>query len=700
MEEQSVRKPLLLSPAGSYDSLCAAVSAGADEVYFGAGAFNARAYAKGFTEGELADGIRLCRLHGVAVNITLNTLVNDREIPDAVNLAYRLCEQGADTFIVEDLGLAARLKSEIPEIVLHASTQCACHSADGAKALAGLGFSRIVLARELPYEDIRIITECGRTGEVRYETETFVHGALCVCHSGMCLMSSCIGGRSGNRGECAQPCRLPGKVNPCGTKCSPSGKDGYPLSLKDLTLAGHIRELCESGTASLKIEGRMKSPEYVYRVTSVWRRLLDLGENAGVDDIEALESIFSRGGFTDGYFTEEVRRNNKTMYGVRSESDKARTKNESFDIPPVPKIKVRLECTVKVGERARLCAEACGKKIEVLSESEVQAAKNAPMTEETLRKNLVKCGGTDFDCEKCICNIEGEVFMPSSAVNALRRDALSALSEKITEHPVPKRTECERLPRQRRRKNFEPKHRLYIHNGRKSRQISDILAEYEGTLPVESIVLPLSAFADGTLDLASVGVKIGVSLPRVIFDEEKDGLMKALYNAKKSGAVFAEVSNIGHITLAKEARLEAVGGVGLNVYNSDTASVLASLGLSEITLSPELSLPQMRDLEVPQEVKTCVFAKGRLPLMVLESCIVRCGDGIKCRGAAKDGGLPCGVYRDRIGKEFPVYGEPRFTGGTLSLPCRNIILNSVETDLLCKSALADVGADTVTVDLR
>lgn len=705
-------KPLLLSPAGSYDAMLAAVAAGADEVYFGADGFNARAFAKGFSDEELADGIRLCRLHGVHTNVTLNTLVNDREIPDAVNLAYRLCEIGADAFIVQDLGLAAKLKCEIPEIELHASTQCACHNSDGAAELARLGFSRIVLARELPFENIRTVTEKGLTGEVKYETETFIHGALCVSHSGMCLMSSCIGGRSGNRGECAQPCRMPGALQPCrmpgalqpcrmpGETC---GKSGYPLSLKDLSLCTHIKELCKSGTASLKIEGRMKSPEYVYRVTSIWRKLLDSGENADPDDIKALESIFSRGGFTDGYFTKSVRRDNRNMYGVRSDSDKAKTRDESsaFEIPPVPKLPLSMDCRVTVGKRAVLRAEACGKSVEVYSESEVLPAKNAPMTKESLAKNLEKTGGTEFECEKLTLEINGDAFMPSSAINALRRCALAALEEALTSHNIPARSEQkERTERKKRRPACAAAYRIYANEH--PRSWSEVLAKHaEKYSPLGCIVLPLSAFADGTVDGSGIcGAKLGVRLPRVIFDEEKDGILAALENAKNSGVTVAEVSNISHIPLAKNVGFGLIGGVGLNVYNSDAAEVYARLGLTEITLSPELTLPQMRDLEVPDGVRVGVFAKGRLPLMVLESCIVRCDGKANCAGAAlAKGEIPlCGLYRDRIGKEFPVYGEPRFMCGGLSLPCRNIILNSVETDLIGKAKLDEVGAETIVVE--
>ena len=251
--------PELLSPAGSLKALMAAIDGGADAVYFGAPDFNARIRAQNFSDGELEEAFRLCHAYGVKAYVTLNTLVLDREAENFVRTAEKIYRMGADAAIVADLGGAAYLKKYLPELELHASTQMSCHSAAGAVELAKLGFSRVVCARELSYENICSITENSPV-----EIEMFVHGALCVSHSGQCLFSSLVGGRSGNRGECAQPCRLPFSVG---------GKEKYPLSLKDLCLAPYIPQIIDSGVASLKIEGRMKSPEYVRAVTSVYRRL-------------------------------------------------------------------------------------------------------------------------------------------------------------------------------------------------------------------------------------------------------------------------------------------------------------------------------------------------------------------------------------------------------------------------------------------
>ena len=301
----------LLSPAGSPESLRAALEAGADEVYLGGPAFNARMNAANFTPEGLKEAGALCRAQNVRLHITVNTLLSDREFASALEYVRFLNEEVCpDALIVQDMGLAAAIRREFPGLALHASTQMRVHSPRDIPFLQKLGFTRAVLARELPARDIK---ECSASG---VETEIFAHGALCVCESGGCLMSSVIGGRSGNRGECAQPCRLPYK-----------GGNGYPLSLKDLCLAGRITDIAECGVTSIKLEGRMKSPDYVYAVTSVYRRLIDENRNAGPAELEKLANIFSRGGFTQGYFDSKI---NKTMFGFRSESDKQTTRSSAF----------------------------------------------------------------------------------------------------------------------------------------------------------------------------------------------------------------------------------------------------------------------------------------------------------------------------------------------------------------------------------
>ncbi len=294
---------LLLSPAGSMQALKAAINAGADEVYLGGAGFNARMNASNFDRDALVKAGKLCKNSNVGMHITLNTLIYDREFKSVLEYVDFLANDvRPDALIVQDLGLACKIRSEFPNLALHASTQMRIHSYLDAEYLKDLGFTRAVLARELPLEDI---AEFAKTG---LETEIFVHGAICVSESGGCLMSSVIGNRSGNRGECAQPCRLPYKA---GNK--------YPLSLKDMCLASHITEIERAGVTALKIEGRMKSPDYVGTVTSVYRRLIDESRNARGDEMKLLADVFSRSGFTDGYFTSRIDRD---MFGIRRETDK------------------------------------------------------------------------------------------------------------------------------------------------------------------------------------------------------------------------------------------------------------------------------------------------------------------------------------------------------------------------------------------
>lgn len=304
----------LLSPAGSPEALSAAIAAGADEVYLGGMQFNARAGARNFSNEQLKKAGELCRRANVRLLITLNTLIADRELPAVMDYVRFLEEEvHPDAYILQDIGLAVRIKNTYPNAVLHASTQLRQHSSGGASFLRDLGFTRVVLAREMSRDDILSFTK-----NAGMESEVFIHGALCVCESGGCLMSSVIGQRSGNRGECAQPCRLPYQ-----------GKNPYPLSLKDNCLANHIRDLTDMGVTALKIEGRMKSPEYVYQVTSVYRKILDENRNPTKEELNAMQDAFSRTGFTDGYY---IGKPSPDMFGIRREEDKKRSETIRTDV--------------------------------------------------------------------------------------------------------------------------------------------------------------------------------------------------------------------------------------------------------------------------------------------------------------------------------------------------------------------------------
>ncbi|MBR6726945.1 MAG: U32 family peptidase, partial [Clostridia bacterium] len=367
--------PELLCPAGSPEALRAAIAGGADAVYFGGGSFNARIRARNFTDSDVAEAIKLCHAYGVKAYMTFNTLVTDRELPAFLEAADTARLAGVDALIVADAGAAAALRAAMPDLPLHASTQCSAHNLAAVRELQHRGFCRVVPARELPREEIaRLVRESDS------EIEIFVHGALCVSHSGQCLFSSLVGGRSGNRGECAQPCRLP----------DANGK--YPLSLKDLCLAREIPFFMEAGVHSLKIEGQLKSPDYVYGVVSIYRRLLDEGRAATDSEIAALAAIFSRSGFTDGYFK---RRIDRKMLGVRTESDKQSLRQSCFTMPEPPKTALDFSFEMVKETPIRLSISDTSRSITVTGEPPMEA-RSAPMDADAVRKNLLRLGGTAF----------------------------------------------------------------------------------------------------------------------------------------------------------------------------------------------------------------------------------------------------------------------------------------------------------------
>lgn len=675
------KTPKLLSPAGSYDALCAAISGGADEVYFGAAVHNARIGAKNFSEEEFENAIKLCRVMNVKSNITVNTLALDLEINDILELIYGAACLGADAFIVQDMGTASIIKAEMPSVCLHASTQCACHNKDGALKLFDAGFSRIVLARELSFDDILSITK-----DAPYETEIFAHGALCVSHSGQCLFSSVVGGRSGNRGMCAQPCRMEydllcdnGNCNGC-----------YPLSLKDLSLASHITELSQSGIASIKLEGRMKSPEYVYGVTKIYKSLLEQNRNATPDEISALSELFSRGGFTDGYFTKQYLKSNSNMYGIRSAEQKNTTRiiEKQTEIPK-PKRSISAICyfeTEKVPSLSLLYNGTC---VTVTGQIPISQAKNQPASFDSIAKNLIKTGDTFFSlcADDISMTLSSDAFVPASGINDMRRRALDKLFSDITEEKPIRRNRLGFRTVRQTEKEKPVSVRLYFGSAQ------DFETKIRSYRNIESVVFPLGEFsknADILKKIASEYV-VGILFPRVLFEGEKQKAKEALSVAKDIGAVFCEVSNIGHIDIVKDCGLKVYGGIGLNITNSLSAQFYSDFcGIKSLVLSPELKFGAVRDIAKKDDVKYCLYAKSRLPLMVLESCIIN-GRGKKlCNGKCSD----CASLCDRTGAVFPVLSQKRLD---YSLACRNIIYNSVITDLTAKEELYRVGLDVICI---
>lgn len=618
-----MKRPEILAPVASCEMLQAAFRAGADAVYLGIGKFNARQHANDFGTMTLADIVRECHVRGVAVHLALNTLVRQEEFPAAIAAAKQACDCGVDALIVQDLGLAAAIRCAAPDMTLHASTQCSCHTPAGVDTLGKLGFSRVVLAREMSRDEI---SECVGRG---VEIEVFAHGALCMCVSGQCYFSAMLGGRSGNRGLCAQTCRLP--FAPA-DKCDKAieGRDAA-LSLRDLALYPYVQELAALGVDSLKIEGRRKRPEYVAAASAVYSTVADGNPPDGQlkDD---LQSVFSRSGFTDGYYTGH----RNAMFGVRRKEDvtaatsaigrlQQLTRNER------PRVPVTMSLSLTAGQPAVLtvvdtdgnCATVYG---EVPLESE------RPLGTERITQQLSKTGGTPYHTGGVeIENIDG-LSLPVAAINALRRNALDALTA-LRGNAQPVNWQQPTLPIG----NATERDEAWWVRLSDAEQMTETVAHAARVFfPLDTDPEILRIWADKTT--------VGVEIPRAMWGMEAE-IRQRLTEAKTAGAVAALCGNIGAIPLCIEAGLEPIGGFGLNVANTGTAAALSSLGMTAVTLSQELTFSQMRQAW-PGKVGALVY--GRQPLMLVRAC-PRQG-AVGCKGC--DG--KNGAIVDRMGVRFPL----------------------------------------------
>lgn len=629
-----INKPLpeLLSPAGSPESLAAAIEAGADAVYFGAELFSNRMRAKNFTSDELREAIESCALHSVKSYITINTRLRDAELSRAAELAEELYLAGADAFIVADAGLATVLRERMPSIELHASTQMTGTNSLDAEALKSLGFSRMVCPRELSRDELFTL---GDSSPI--ELEIFVHGAHCVSVSGQCLMSWAMGGRSGNRGQCAQPCRLPYRLD--GAK----GASPYPLSLKDMCLAAHVPEIIESGVASLKLEGRLKSADYVYGTTRIWRRLLDERRAATRDEIEQLESLFSRGGFTDGYYTGRFAR----MNGVRAEDAK------SASIPhddAARRRAIRAKLTLEVGSPARL--ELFTGDISVDARGEcVAQAKNAPLDREAIYKSISRLKDSPFSLAnedfEYISDAAGAPFMPVSKLNALRRDAVLELEEAVRRSVRREASVCAAgalsvdlpavVPQSNAPTSTESSFEIANTPSLCSASfLSQSKVPAEAADAFDVIFLPQAAFVRGAEKLSIPTEKLGMALPEWQCDRDIEASRATLRDFAELGGRYALAHSMSQIKLSLEAGLLPVASERLNVTNRRAAEAVTSLGARYIILSPELPAPALRSMSQMKNAAVGATIYGKLSLMLLRRCIM---SDSKCSG--KCGGAGC-----------------------------------------------------------
>ncbi len=776
----------LLSPAGNWDSLVAAVQNGADAVYLGGKLFSARQYAGNFTEQELKDAVRYCHIRDVKVYLTINTLLNDKEIEQLPNYIIYIYNIGIDAVIVQDIGVAKLIKKIVPDLKLHASTQMTIHNIEGVKVLEDMGFKRVVLGRELNMEQIRQISN-----NTNIEIEVFAHGALCSSYSGQCLMSSLIGGRSGNRGRCAQPCRLPYSLIDIGpnfynsdslnlintnlNKENENMEKAHMLSLKDLCLINHINILKNLGINSLKIEGRMKRPEYVAIVTEIYRRYLDKTQPVLEEDYNNLLQIFNRDGFTSAYFDKnkkenmisydkpnnwgvyignvsnfdkgtnratinlikdlnkgdgiEIRASNGKSYGSLIEKIKLKglikdsaLKGDTIkinikgDIRPADKVyktssynlikraqdtyinnhdnkKISIygNCKVELGQAIHIniwdndnnFAEYRGEKL-------VEKAIIKNLTKEDVKRQLSKLGGTPYEFKSLEIDIKPGLFIPVNEINKVRRKAIEVIeSKRATKYPARKQAqvqvdnnlEMDVINTYVKTDNTVKAYSSSEDNKAKlSVQVSNImqfarLIDYE----LERIYIPADIFLNQSnlqkaLDLINKcfnkGIETFCIIPRIFTDDDikiYKGLFEIINQDIFTGIM---IGNIGHIRLFKDTRIKIHGDFGLNLYNSISLKLAQELGLNSITLSPELNLGQIKDMNELSNIEKEVIVYGRLPLMILENCPI--GSRYKqidgkdtCRQKCYNSNY--GLV-DRKNIFFPIISNP--------LTCRAEVLNS------------------------
>jgi len=629
----------LLAPAGSMEALRAAVQNGADAVYLGVGTFNARQSAKNFTLQTLSEAVKYCHVRGVQVHLTLNTLVADREMKELTETIRHAAQTNVDAFIVQDLGVVQLCRQIAPHVPIHGSTQMTIHSLAGVQLCAAMGMSRVVLSRELSREEIRYI--CANSP---VEIEVFGHGALCMCYSGQCYMSAMIGGRSGNRGRCAQPCRQSYGYT--------HWQDKYPLSLKDNCLVHYLQELEEMGVASVKLEGRMKRPEYVATVTAVYRKALDEGVVTR-SMMEGLMTAFNRQGFTDGYYTSRV---DRKMFGVRQDTKDdpqwLQAARQSFEAGETPLVDLKMRAVVSVDGSSLTATDPEGRTVQV-DGPRPELARNVALTGQMLAQRLSKTGGTPYQVVEVRTHVDPGLTISAAAVNAMRREVLAQLTAvraRREDHPLrrPKEVPMYKGPRQL------PGLTVQV-TGRE--QLTPALLKMRTAMlyvPAH-ILLEDQALTQRLVERGNVAAV----LPRIVHDGELPKLKEGLETLGQLGVRDVLVGNLGLLIPAREAGMRIHGDFGLNIYNSTAMNVLRSLELASATVSFEMTMPQIRDLS--KAVDAEIIAYGRLPLMITEHCLIRNRTGeCSCHlGPTK--------LVDKTGAEFPVIKD----GDN----CRSVLLN-------------------------
>lgn len=622
---QKNRRPELLAPAGSMESLQAAIRCGADAVYVGARQFSARASAENFDDIALKEAAKLCHLSDVKLYLAVNTLVFDDEFPALDHLIEVMADAGVDACIVQDFGVAAYLKRRIPTMPLHASTQMTIHTVGGLEMAKKMGFCRAVLARELSCDKIAEL--CKAADALGMEIEVFVHGAHCLSVSGQCWMSAGMGGRSANRGRCAQPCRLPFTADP-------KIKDAHALSLKDMCLVSHVDELCEIGVSSLKIEGRMKRPEYAAAAVTAYRTALD----GGKPNISELQSVFSRSGFTDGYFTNQ----RKAMFGMRGKEDVLAAQDVLNDLRKYYQKPRKIVClnakfTLFPNEPSSLRVTDAEGNSRTVTGAVPQTAKNRPTDLEQLRKQFEKLGDTIYSCGEVSAETDGKTMLPASELNALRREAVAAMDdfriEKYTPHhqtvPV-----IENIVSSK-KSDLTAKIRLQIRSLKQLDRLDDLTNE------IEYLLIPLNLVSQYMATKQSFPPERCIVIPPRFIMDETD-IIHMLKSAKNNGFTRIFCNHLGSAALGEKIGMQLHGGLGLHYSNSWCSSDFPFANCEDAVVSPEMK-NNITGNSAFGRMRLGTFAYGKLPFMLTRNCPIQAQIGCaKCEH----------VLHDRMGKNL------------------------------------------------
>ncbi len=663
-------KAEILAPVGGKEQLLAAVRCGADAVYLGTKGFNARRNAENFENDDLTDTVRYCHSHGVRVHVTVNTLVTDDETKALEETAYEVAASGADAVIVQDPFVMELFLKRYPSLPVHASTQCAVHNTDGVRFLEDLGVARVVLARELSFKEIEKIRR-----ETTVDLEAFVHGALCMSVSGSCYLSSVIGGRSGNRGLCAQPCRL-------NFHCF---QNEYALSLKDMSHIRHIPMLAEAGVCSFKIEGRMKRPEYVAAAVTACRLARDGKEY----DEAQLKAVFSRSGFTDGYLSGK---RGAEMFGRRSKEDVVAAEDVFGALSRLydretPLLPVKMTLGIQDGAPSALTA-ACGGATVTVSGQAGIPAQQRPTDAEHAAKFLQKTGGTPFFVSELEVKNDSRLMLPPSELNAMRRQALNALTDAlgaVRPHPQTVFSFAQ--------EHYSPPEKAALWG-----RFSGVSQLWEN-IALEKIILPYHCILDDPSLAKRYAGRLIAEPPAVLFPENEDEIRQDFKKLSALGVDGVWAENMYAVRLGKELGLKVYGGAGLNIMNSRSLQICADWGLSAATISFELTMNRIASLG--SALPRGYIAYGRLPVMRLRNCPAKAAAGCAvCGGHAQ--------LTDRTGAKFPLVCEnrrfvtllnsvPLHLGGKYQCPTDfKLLYFTVETPEECRKAAEEIASDRVS----